>query len=227
MKIALIGDLHGRLDSHTIFNFLTSQKEHDLIIQCGDFGFVWDGSQSEKEFINKLSRRLKTPLLIVPGNHENYDLIEQLPTCKKFNGKCYKLRDNIFIAKRGQIFKINGKTFLTLSGAMSTDKYRRIEHISWWKQELWTYREEHDLFKRLDKINWRMDYVISHTAPNEIIQKMINPYFFNKILDPTTLLFSEIYRDLKFKEWHFAHMHEDRQIGIFHCHYHNVHMLEI
>ena len=230
MKIAILGDLHNHIDCHTIFNYLSSKKEHDLIIQCGDFGFLWDGKQADRNLIKKLSSRLRTPLIVVPGNHENYNLIEQLPEIEMFGAKCYKLKHNIFYVKRGEVLEIEGRKFLTLSGGLSIDRGNRILDQTWWKQELWTCEEENNLLDKLTKIGYNsIDYVISHTAPGYIVEKILTPLGKSKIEDPTAKFFEHLDGLLTgITEWHFAHLHEDTELDHkYYCHYHKVHEMEI
>ncbi len=71
-----------------------------------------------------------------------------------------------------------------------------------------------------------MDFILTHTAPKSIIEKLnlefnINP---KKILDPTALYLENIYKKVKFKEWHFGHFHlhwfyRDVKNREFYCHY--------
>ena len=50
------GDMHG--DSLR-FNDkkLKKLKKGDSLIICGDFGFIWDGSEKEQKFLKKLGRK--------------------------------------------------------------------------------------------------------------------------------------------------------------------------
>jgi hypothetical protein len=223
MNIWVTGDFHGTLDMYKFNNNDFPEKEEhkeDILFQGGDFGLLFEDPmpQFNVRIIDNLSKKYPM-LLVVPGNHENYKMIRSLPTCQKFKGKWYKLRDNILLAKRGEIYHIKGKKFLTLSGALSIDKHRRVLDVSYWEEELWTEKEKKRLKKNLDKVNWEVDYVISHTAPKRIIQKMLdNPRYrkmfitTEKVVDPTSEFFEEIEKDLKFEHWYFGHMHEDKKV---------------
>ena len=72
--IYITGDLHGeieRLESKAVKKL----KKGDTLIVCGDFGFVWDGSEREKKVLKKLGKQ-KYRILFVAGCHDNYDLLE-------------------------------------------------------------------------------------------------------------------------------------------------------
>ena len=54
--IYITGDLHGeieRLESKAVKKL----KKGDTLIVCGDFGFVWDGSEREKKVLKKLGKQ--------------------------------------------------------------------------------------------------------------------------------------------------------------------------
>lgn len=84
-RIFLTGDIHGSIDISTLNtkNF-PQQKElskHDILICLGDFGLIWDVNESKKEeqhWVDWLDSRNFTTIVVL-GNHENYDRIEQLP----------------------------------------------------------------------------------------------------------------------------------------------------
>jgi hypothetical protein len=235
------GDTHGKHD----FNKLRKWQEgktltkDDVVIQLGDFGFIWErlGKNKDQEYwLNWLANR-KYILLVILGNHENYDEIETLPYTEMFGGQVQYYEsigrfgiNRIYFAKRGEIYTINGKTFWAFGGALSVDKDSRTLGISYWEQELPSYAEYEYGMKSLDKVNWEVDYVISHTCPSIIIGDIINrtPYTEGKFKDPVAEYFTEIYKQLVFNEWHFGHFHEDMALdykntndGLFKCHYNN------
>ena len=54
--IYVTGDLHGDLSRLETFR-LHRLKRDDKLIICGDFGFLWDNSDSEKKALDKLSKK--------------------------------------------------------------------------------------------------------------------------------------------------------------------------
>jgi len=240
MKIYVCGDTHASIDYEKISKFNTD--ENDILIQLGDWGAIWHNRDNKKGFIKDCKLQIKWSkknftTLVVPGNHDNYDMINKLNEKEMFgrivkelvpynpyNNKKYK---SIYILNRGEIYEIDNRKFLALSGALSIDKNYRVEGESYWKNELWNYEEEKRCLENLDKNNWEVDYVISHTCPSSvadiILAKYLNISYNAKITDPTVKFFQFLLDNgLKFKEWHFGHFHIDKKISDkFYCHYNN------
>ena len=73
----LTGDTHGdyrRFERKEIRHL----KQGDVLVVCGDFGFVWEGGKKEEKLLQKIGKR-KYHTLFVPGANENYDLLRQYP----------------------------------------------------------------------------------------------------------------------------------------------------
>lgn len=112
---------------------------------------------------------------------------------------------------------LSDKNFTTLwidgnhvmGGARSHDREYRIEHISWWEQEMPTSAEMERAIEALDKFGWEVDYVITHCAPKSV-QKMVCSWYEN---DPLVSFLERVRTDLKFKRWYFGHYHIDRTFG--------------
>jgi hypothetical protein len=124
-------------------------------------------------------------------------------------GKIHYIDTSIFHLMRGQTFCFNGVRIFTMGGATSTDKQYRREGVSWWKEEMPNYQEYEEAYKNLEKCNWNVDHVISHTGPAQLIKesKIINEDK-NQLED----FFDIIDNRLMFKHWYFGHFHQDRRI---------------
>ena len=78
MAIFMTGDTHGdfsRLRPAAFYEQVQLTKADYLVI-CGDFGGIWDGSNTEQQWLDWLENRPFTTLF-VSGNHENFDLPDQ------------------------------------------------------------------------------------------------------------------------------------------------------
>jgi len=160
-----------------------------------------------------------------------------------YGGKAYKIRKNVYYLKRGEIFEIDGLTFLALGGAMSHDKdpgwveypesmtssggrewnKGRTEGKDWWPEEILSIADFENACRNLDRVGWKVDHVITHTCP--VSQRVIfcgrkhHP-------DPTETMLQELWnRGLEFGTWHFGHFHLEQKMGKFVCHYNKVQML--
>ena len=137
------GDTHGELGR---FLFMRAAVEanlskDDMLIICGDWGYIIDDSPDERTFLDYLAEK-PYKILWVDGNHENFDLIETYPVEEWCGGKVHIIRRDksgepkIIHLMRGQIFEIEGKSIFTFGGGYSIDRYWRVPHISWWPQEM-------------------------------------------------------------------------------------------
>lgn len=210
--IYVTGDTHANLDIHKLnMENFPQQKElskDDYLIICGDFGLVWDGSAREIYWQDWLSDRSFTTLW-VDGNHENFDILYCFPTIEKFGGRVREIAPDIYHLDRGQVLTIDEKKIFVMGGARSIDKDRRIEHISWWKDEMPTMTEMQLATTALEAHDWNVDYVVTHCAPRSV-QKLLASYYEN---DPLVSFLERVRCDLNFKRWYFGHYHVDRIVN--------------
>ena len=88
--------------------------------------------------------------------------------------------------------------------------YFRIRDYSWWDLELPTEEEMQNGIKNLEKVNYKVDYVISHCCPTSI-QTILGAGKFEK--DYLTDYFQKIMEKCEFKKWYFGHYHDYRQVN--------------
>ena len=204
-KIMLMGDVHG--NGAMMKSFLDS--DCDLLIQLGDFGFIWKRLDYKyNKFIRHFEREYPNKtILFVPGNHENYDSIEKMPITTVFGGKARRVAKNVFALERGEIFNINGKNFLAVGGADSIDKSFRFPGQEWWEQERISYKQSNEILEKA-KFFPEINYVISHTCPVSFLKE--NSQFTYSPLNPLSVetflevLLQELNNP---KKWFFGHWH--------------------
>jgi hypothetical protein len=109
-------------------------------------------------------------VLFVDGNHENFDALAQYPITEWNGGKVQIIRENVIHLMRGQVYNIDGKSFFTFGGGVSIDKASRIPYISWWEQEEPSFSEINEALDNLERCNYKVDYVITHAAPQTIMR---------------------------------------------------------
>ena len=215
-RIFVVGDIHGnpKIISNSKWVEGKELTENDIVIFLGDFGLFWDNPPTkEEEYWLQWLAKKPYQVAFIDGNHENFDLIQQLPEVEKFGGKVgvYKTKEGeIYHLKRGEVYTINNKKILTIGGALSIDKMYRSEGFSWWPQEYLSYKEENNTFDNLDKHNWKVDYVLTHTCPYDIIEHFLDNPSSQKFDDKVSKFLLEIDNRLEFDEWHFGHFHNDR-----------------
>ncbi len=217
MSIYVTGDTHGeqsrfyRLDSYL--------KAGDILVICGDFGYLFLDDLHEHRFLDDLQARPYT-ILFVDGNHENFPAIYRYPLIRWNGGLVHQIRTNIYHLCRGQVYQMNGKTFFTFGGGYSIDKASRTPGYSWWKEELPTEEEMEEGRKNLSRHHWKVDYIITHTADVDGIKMLTatDRYEMLKPLDseeqPLNLYLSEIAYKTQFQKWFFGHFHRDRELHL-------------
>jgi hypothetical protein len=225
----------------------TGSKDENFMIICGDFGLIWEWqceSKEEKYWLDWLNDRPYT-VLFVDGNHENYDrlLSDEYPIVEWHGGKVQKIRQNVIHLMRGEIYDILGKTFWTFGGASSHDikdgvldpekdqslikewtrdeysrKQFRVNHRSWWKEEIASPEEMSYGIKNLVKHNDIVDFIITHCAP-QTIASMLGC----REPDAMTTFFNTIAHTVNFRNWFFGHYHRDTRImSKFYCLYDDI-----
>lgn len=208
--IYITGDVHGDINrfGEAFIPNETSLTENDYLIIGGDFGFIFLNDNEEKGFLDALAKKPYN-ILFIDGNHENFDVINEYPVEMWNGGKIHRIRENIIHLMRGQVFTIENKKFFTMGGAYSIDKYMRKKGISWWPQELPSDEEYKEATENLLK-NDDIDYIISHTAPREIIRRM--GYYPDPHDMELTGFLEWIMYEHKFTHWFFGHFHEDKNL---------------
>lgn len=154
------GDCHGnyRRFAAEIFPEQKEMSKDDYVIICGDFGY-WDESKEQKYWMKWLDSKPFTTLWI-DGNHENFDLLKKQKVAKWHGGNVQYIEPSVIHLMRGQIYELEGLKIFTFGGAKSRDisggiletsdpRFRakrkrldknqelyRINHVSWWKEEM-------------------------------------------------------------------------------------------
>lgn len=230
MAVYITGDTHGdftRLgpDTYPELNALTKD---DYVIICGDFGGVWDGGKEEQEKLDWLRGRPFTTLFL-DGNHENFDLLKTCHAVRWHGGAARLIRGSVLHLTRGQIYELDGRSFFVMGGAASHDIsdgildpdephfishirklenqgafYYRINHLSWWADELPNDREYQTALQNLELANWQVDFVLTHCAPASIQKQLTDG---SHKPDRLTDFLEDIYRKLQFSCWFCGHYH--------------------
>jgi len=235
--IFVTGDTHRQIDYFKL-NYFARKNKHltkkDFVIVAGDFGAIWDKKTLEQD-LNKYSK-LPWTTLFVDGNHENFDIINSYPVEIWNGGKVHKIRKDIIHLMRGQVFEIEGKKIFTFGGARSHDisagilelddpdfeKKRkkldsgfepyRVNHLSWWEKEMPTNEEMEEGRANLEKVNYEVDYVITHCCSSSaqcMLEKEFDCMFETDVL---TRYFQILEKKLSYKHWYFGHYHANQEV---------------
>lgn len=211
-------------------------KEDNIVIILGDFGLIWSCNKedkNEKYWLDWLEEKPFT-ICFVCGNHENFDRLYQYPVEEWNGGKVHKIRDNVIHLMRGQVFNIQGKKFFTFGGASSHDisggilelddpdfkekrkelddewiSYR-INHVSWWKEELPSEEEMQEGIDNLEKNDWKVDYILTH-SPSASVIALLGQGLYEQ--DIVTKYLEEIRCKTEYKRMFSGHMHINKVVN--------------
>ena len=216
--IYLTGDIHGNPERLLQGKYKNIFKSGDRIIICGDFGLIWGGKYAcqGRRYLDKLAK-LPCEVLFVDGNHENFDMLNSFPVAEYCGGQVHQIRQNVLHLMRGEIFDFEGRSFFCFGGATSLDKDYRIPYISWWPGEICSKAEEDNALNLLEAVNYKVDYVITHTAPKFFCEGITGD--FGQINLPCVVadFLTEIYQKLEYQHWYFGHYHFNRTWEKYKC----------
>lgn len=210
-RLFITGDKHGSLELKKLSrkNFPLSRQltKDDVVIICGDAGFMWDDSR-ETNYWDNWAEQLPFTLVACLGNHENYNIIRALPAEKWCGGIVRKVRPHVMYLENGEYFNICDHTIFVQGGASSTDKAYRTEGKSWWSQEIPSYKEFEYSANNLRKHQFVANIIISHTAPNSMINQIDR--FMPTYDAVTNFLEKVIMQNTQYGNWFCGHFHIDR-----------------
>ena len=165
------------------------------------------------------------------GNYENFDQLYNYPIEEWNGGKIHKINDSVFHLMRGQVFKIDGKSFFTFGGASShnipdgilemddprvlrwmfdREKMYRVNHVSWWKEELPSEEEMAEGIKKLEKNDNKIDYIITHSPCTSFLKQMDGNTGLYKP-DVLSDYLEKIKNTVNYRHWYFGHMHVNEE----------------
>lgn len=221
MAIILAADTHGLIDIDKVTEYFDAYDEFtkdDYLIILGDAGVLWNGVEDKD--VQQILNNLPVTTLWLDGNHENFDMLADYPDDFWNGGRVHFISDSIIHLDRGQVFEIDGLTFFTFGGGSSIDKASRQIGLSWWPEEMPSDSEYEEGLKNLEKVNWKVDYVLTHTCPEFVAEQLVTYIYPGEKLLQRYL--NRIAEELEFEEWFFGHWHMDESVDNFRCLYNDI-----
>jgi len=160
-RVLVAGDWHGNAVWAATCCRLASRHDCEALLQLGDFG-IWDPQRTE-DFLDRIEEAAGEAGIIVfaiGGNHENYDLVDEIESGEADDDGFFVLRPHVRWIPRGHRWEWTGVRFGALGGAFSIDHRQRITGVSWWP-----LREEvrpSDLYRLGDGA---LDVLVTHDVP--------------------------------------------------------------
>lgn len=212
--IYVTGDTHG-LENFQKLNIFANENRglsrSDVVLICGDCGVVWN----EKTLNENIDFYSELPFTVAfaDGNHENFDMLEAFPVATWHGGRVHKISENVFHLIRGEVFEIEGNKIFAFGGATSTDKNNRTLGISWWEMEVPSYSDYDNAIKNLEKNDYKVDYVITHTCDEKALYyPALRKISKAQVVFQDNRMLSNFEELLQYKRWYFGHYHIDADV---------------
>lgn len=229
MAFIITGDTHGTLDIQKLIVFFDLHEgeytKDDYLIIAGDVCAVGFDPDDEKE-TRRILRDLPVTVLYIDGNHEHHDRLNDYSVDEWNGGKVHVIEPDIIHLMRGQVYDIDGTTFFTFGGAHSIDRSVRIEGFDWFPQEIPSREEYEEGLDNLEKHDYQVDYIITHTAPREVAaalgygEESVKEIALRRYLQ-------QIADEADYEKWFFGHFHTDEEIeDTFRCLYDDIVIIE-
>lgn len=231
------GDIHGHPVAAFSFKqhpWMRTLNEHDYLFVLGDCGVPWNEFTIEEDLyqLNWLNAQ-KYKTVFIAGNHDNYDLIEQMPQISFFGGTARVMTyqgqtyDNILYIDYPTYIEIQGKKILIIPGAESHDIFDGIIDGAQkdWRKQLKAKNDSGKIYCRVSHITWweqekikeqetlallnkipeSIDYILSHDCPAIQLQ-----YYRKGDYIPTSgeELLEYVWQLVNHKIWLHGHLHE-------------------
>lgn len=170
MKILIAGDWHR--DAHWAVETIKAAQQQGIrdLIHLGDLGAFWPSDYPEPPsranplgsaygFTRSLSaavRNANLRFMFIDGNNDNHEFLARLP--RRCGGRAEMM--GLLYLPRGTRFRLGGRRFGALGGALSLDRAQRRSRVDWWPEE----EVAPDDVRRLG--GKPLDVLLSHEVPS-------------------------------------------------------------
>jgi len=198
VNVLMVGDTHGIHNDARYAVESAEAREVDLIIQLGDFAFDF------KDAFLDIWAGAPCPVYFIRGNHDSTDAIKAHGPLS--GDGLVDIYDNVSYIQDGAILDIGKSRVAGLGGAVSIDKDKRREWVSWWADEP---TSTESVVRLLDGHYQHADVLLAHDSPEGV--KAVREHLKGWPVFPAT----EVNRQLV--RMAFDHLRPSR---VFHGHYH-------
>lgn len=212
------GDTHGQILKITNAIRNSRISKEDTIVILGDAGFNYYGNDfGDKRTKYKLNE-IGITVFCIHGNHEMRPETISTYTTKIWNGGVVYYEEaypNILFAKDGEVYDLDGRKSIAIGGAYSVDKFYRLRNgFHWFADEQPSDETKAHVEAVLDKLNWQIDQVLSHTCPYKYVPLEAFMSGINQdTVDNSTEEWLDFIEDkLTYKRWLCGHWHIDKRI---------------
>jgi hypothetical protein len=165
MRILLAGDTHGGGRHALYLRAVAYKKECKLIIQLGDFGYLWRGQNIAHIWSDYSSKIPAVPVWFLPGNHEDWnqldEYVEAHPEIGSDRFQWMQVAKGVRYLGRVKRLLFGNTRILCVGGAISVDRSHRLENVTYFRREAIS---EADIQRAVE--GGPCDILLSHDAPS-------------------------------------------------------------
>lgn len=222
-RIFITGDTHGDTDWVPHFCETNETTKNDIMILLGDSAFRFEGVKNSREIARKsATNKYNITFFVLRGNHDRpYDeggdiSLTQCPLLEWFNPPMWHDPNypNIWYFQDGEKYIIKNRTFLTIGGAYSVDKFYRLSRgWTWYENEQLKPEDFLDILDRFHDM--KMDYILTHTCPIswEPTWLFMSGIDQSSVDETTEHYLEDILHYISYNHWYFGHFHDDHYFG--------------
>ena len=215
--IYITGDTHGSFNRVADFCRENQTTKDDILIILGDAGINF-----QRGFVDIMKKdflaELPITLLCIHGNHEQRPFTIPTYTEQEWHGGIVYVENeypSILFAKDGEVYDLDGQKAIAIGGAYSIDKMFRIMYgYGWWADEQPSDEIKRYVEKQLEKRNWKIDVVLSHTVPlkYEPTEVFLPGVDQSRVDKSTEAWLGRIEEKLEYRRWYCGHYHTEKEV---------------
>lgn len=173
-KIGIAGDWHGSFQWTRGGLRTLGEMGVKHVFHAGDFSIAFNHRWPDLINISESAcRRYDMKLYITPGNHENWEWINEQ---EYDDDGLHWVSERVAICERNSVIQVEDRKVLSLGGATSVDRSLRVPRRSWWPEEEITAGDLLTLQDVMDHVG-DIDIMVCHDAPGggtDAVQDILN-----------------------------------------------------
>ena len=209
--IYITGDTHGDIER---FNDKALKKltANDMIIVCGDFGFIWQGGDKERKMLKALAKK-KYTIAFIDGSHENFGRLRSYAQEQWNGGTIHRVAHNVIHLMRGQYYTIDGMSVFTMGGGESEDSEMAGEDV-WTGGSLPDKSELVMGAANIDIHGGKVDVILSHEPSSKIKSILSDQDLLGTMsrINALNAFLEQLSQNVEYKKWFFGSFHIDKRI---------------